>query len=863
MVVKVNPGAKNPTHDISLSDGVQTWGLRLDGGPKAIQETPQSPSTIHTPRYSAKFGDWEPGYSHLEQRTWHGGRGANDFSLDPARFYDSMMAYTLIEGVAFPAPQWKFASGLRSTHEDLPGDMDWQVLLGSQSYIAAQFTVGGSTFDAQQVRVWLRRIGSPGTLTLEIWTDDGSDKPNTLVASAGDSVDTQVIKDVISQFHGFDVSAASNLSASTKYHVVVFAAGTDSTANHWELGVNAGGAASSQSSDGSSWNNATFSLYYRVEDADTNRKFHFFEMEGGLYAVDQKADESDSSLYMQGERGRATAGGNNTLTDTNMGADTAWANDQWNGWYIKIFAGTGRGQWRLISDTSAAGVITVSESWDINPNNTSDYVIYGGDAWQSISLTGDALTGVVKDVAVFNKFATFARGSSTVILFVRYNNGAHEGDNAPADNRAKVDLLHVAHKPSGGPMLWLARNTDVSVARMRTFAWGAAASSSISDAISVGSQSWEMINLTDLNGRIFIAKVDGLYTVSNDRARKLNIGLEFIKSDNNGQAMIAHSSSLYFSWGDFSLQRMVGRSLSGVGPNRGVGLPDGRKGVVAALASHPEGLFAGIDAGQSGTSSLLIHSGELLGWHEIFRAWDTGVRVQNMAWQVNPGTRPRLWISVGGQLVYQEWPQYTFNPLEDSGANFQHEAVIVAADLDMGAARLPKFIKELTLISERLATGIEVHLEYQLDEHIGTDTWTAAGTFYSSPEDTLLLQRGDVRKIRYRLRLLTNDADVPPVMRATILEAFVRTPLKYQWKVRVKIGHNQLTRVGGKDHDPDAFTTWLKQAARQAKRIHMRSVWEQMDDKYVIVEPPTLIRNFTNRILGWWGGSQDLTIREA
>jgi hypothetical protein len=218
---------------------------------------------------------------------------------------------------------------------------------------------------------------------------------------------------------------------------------------------------------------------------------------------------------------------------------------------------------------------------------------------------------------------------------------------------------------------------------------------------------------------------------------------------------------------------------------------------------------------------------------------------------------------VNGDLVYQEWPKLTLNPLEDSGINFQHEAVLVCADIDMGAARLPKFIKEVTLISQNLTTGIEVALEYQLDEHIGTAAWTQAETFYRSPEDTLAINRGDVRKIRYRLRLLTNDADVPPIVQASILEGFARTPLKYQWKMRIKVGDNQLTLAGAKDHDPDAFMSWLKDAAKQAKRIHMRSNWEQMDDKLVIVEPPTLLRSFSNKLLGWWGGSSDLTLREA
>ncbi|MCH7662561.1 MAG: hypothetical protein IH859_01660 [Chloroflexi bacterium] len=866
MVVRVSPGAKNPTHDISLSDGVQTWGLRLDGGPEAIQETPQTASA-RIPNSFAKFGDWEPGYAQLEQRTWTGGRGSNDFSLDRTRFHDSMMAYTLIDGAAFPAPQWKFATGLCTSHEYLPGDVDWQALLGDNQYIAAQFTVGASSFDAQTIRLWLRRVGSPADLTVEIWTDDGSDKPNALVASATDSVATNIITDVISLFHGFDVSAAASLSASTKYHVVVYAASADNAANHWELGVDAGAAASTQSADGSAWNAATFSLYFRVEDADTNRKFHFFEMKGALYAVDENADGSTSNLYMNGERGRATSGSSNTLTDTDEGISAGWAADQWNGWYIKLTAGTGAGQSRLITAMTSAGVITVDQDWDINPDGASDYVIYAGAAWQPITISGDAISDVVKDVVVFNGFATLAQGENTLALFVRYNGGssppAHQGDNAPNVNLAKVDLLHVSHKPGRGPMLWLVRNADMTITRMKTFSWAAPAASDISDSIKVGSKTWEMINLTDLDGKIFVFKQDGLYSISNDRANKMNIGLDLIKSYNNGQAMSAHNSSLYFSWADFSLQRLVGRDVNSVGPNRGVGLPDGRGGAIVALASHPEGLFACLDAGVDGTSSLLIYTDERLGWHEIFRAWDTGVRVQNLTWQVNPGTRPRLWISAGGEMIYQEWPRRTSNPLEDSGMNYQHEAVLVSADMDMGLARLPKFIKELTLITEKLTTGIEIQLDYQLDADIGGAEWTSAGTFYTSPEDTLPLQRGDVRKIRLRLRLLTNNAGIPPVMRAAILEAFARTPLKYRWNVRVRIADNQLTLVGGKDHDPDAFTTWLKDAARQAKRIHMRAVWEQMDDKFVIVEPPKLRRTFTNRILGWWGGTQEVSIREA
>ena len=123
---------------------------------------------------------------------------------------------------------------------------------------------------------------------------------------------------------------------------------------------------------------------------------------------------------------------------------------------------------------------------------------------------------------------------------------------------------------------------------------------------------------------------------------------------------------------------------------------------------------------------------------------------------------------------------------------------------------------------------------------------------------------GNVRKIRYRLRLLTNNADVSPVVAATVLEGFTRTPLKYQWNMRIRVSDTQSDLSGiGADHDPDEFLAWLKKAAHEARKVHLRSIWEQMDGKYVIVEPPSLIRQFSNNLMGFWGGSVVVTLREA
>ncbi len=370
--VRVSPDETAPNYDVSLADRKRKYGFLLDGGPGSIQEHPDSPISTRVTPGGTKFGDWEPGHSHIEKRTDIGGRGSDDFSADPARFFDSHNLFTLVDNRTFPTLQWKFATGLRTTHENLPGDLTWQPLLSSSLYVSHTFTVGGSNLSADNAEIWLRRKGGPGTLKIEIWTNSGGD-PSSLVASATVSVTTSTITDWPSVFHTADLSAASDLSSGTVYHIVIYGATTDTAASHWEVGADTTGSTSKDSADGSTWATASFDIFFRVSDTDIDRKWHLFQLFGGMYAIDQRADGTASSLLLNGERGKATGGSSTTLVDTDDGMDGTWVNDQWNGWYIKIMTGTGKGQHRLISDTTSAGTITVTPAWDITPSTDSEY----------------------------------------------------------------------------------------------------------------------------------------------------------------------------------------------------------------------------------------------------------------------------------------------------------------------------------------------------------------------------------------------------------------------------------------------------------------------------------------------------------
>jgi hypothetical protein len=287
----------------------------------------------------------------------------------------------------------------------------------------------------------------------------------------------------------------------------------------------------------------------------------------------------------------------------------------------------------------------------------------------------------------------------------------------------------------------------------------------------------------------------------------------------------------------------------------GLQLPLGRQGQIAALqAIGATQLVAGIDA-EDGESSVMLFDGS--GWHELLRAPAVGQRIQSLALQEYPGGRPRMWFGMAGDLAHVELPGETQNPLDEADFEYQHEAVLVGATIDMGAAKLPKFIREIGLLSGNLSSGTQVQLDYQLDGDIGGAAWRSAGVFYSSPLDALPLNLGQLNAIRTRLRLLTNQATRPAVVQATVVEGFARTPLKYQWTLRARLAGDE------QEAAPDAFVAWLQQAAREARKIHMRSVFAALDDKYVIAEPPSVVRESVDAAAQSWGGTATVVVRET
>jgi len=823
---------------VKFSDGKDVFTIELVDGINGIRETGSQPSTLNLVGGGMKYGDFEPNFSHFEQRSWAGGRGNDNFIDDKARFSDSKTAWTWGDKV-FPAPKWRYARGLRSEDRNLSDSMSWYALIGTTRYLAVSFAAAAD-YSADKAYLWIRRRGTPGTLTFELCSDNASPgTPDTVLKTVTKTILN--ITDTVSLYQVFDWTSTQALTTPTIYWVKIYGASTDNDSSHWEIGCDTA-TAGLMSTAGSSWTATTYSPCYRVTDADTARRWIPFVLEGAQYICSDLDSWGNSSVYINGDRGTASSGAAGSITDSGK----AWTVDRYINAWVKIVEGTGLGQARKITANSATA-LTITPDWDRNPDDTSRYVIYKTPWWSTTSIGTHGL-GHVYDVCVGTKVAYFAQGAAVDIRRCRSNADTHDW---AADTDNKADKLHTFYDAANGAQIW--RILANAASRSNVKAWGTALS--FGTSIEIGSTNFLVTNIGDYNNSIWVTKEDSIWTIQDDRAVPLNVGLYGFPSEKTGQSLAAHGLFLYFTWWK-SIERLYGGTLDDVGPWRGEGLPDNREGHIVALEPMLSWLFVGINAGRSGTSSVLLYKDG--GYHEVYRA-PYGEKVRNLFVQSNDETNPWLWTQVGGDLVYQE---YVLNPLQNTTFVYQHEAVLVSSTFDAGHADTYKFWKDLSVASENLnTTGTQIDCDYQENEDVGTSTWTPLQSMYISPSDTVQIGSGEVNRIRYRLRLNTNVSTTPPIVNAAILKGYEVVPVKRLWSMR---GKASTIRRGGRVVDGDELYKWLWKVCQYAGRVEMETVLPGTDDVFKVlvkIEPPTWAWSFVNRALKWTG-QFTITVRE-
>lgn len=733
------------------------WHFKIEGKPQVSYLT-QDQFSIVLNSERRRFGDFD------EQRDWSGGRGGERYSDDSSRYKDAKEAWAWYEGYLFPSLQWQFSSGYRSADFAMVGSKSWRGLFGSTQSISRTFTASAS-YNADKAWIWMRRVGTPDTMTLELRTNSSGSPSSTVLKSA--TVTTSTITDVVSVLQVFDWTSTQALVSGTTYHIVVCGADTDNDLNHWEVAVDTSGVSSKYSASGAgdtgSWTTADFSMYYRITDADINRRWWFFIYNENLYKV---SNEAVTKLY----------------------------------------------------------------KWDETT-----------DVWSEI--TGHGLTTVTGRPVEMNNFCYFPCGDTTAIRV--YNGSAWDAQTVASGQGCATGLALGFSESDNKIQMWRYNNALVSGGT----ATGLRVSVSRADVVApyttdltfresklIGDNSTLITGIDSVNNTLWVRKSNEIGTVTSDRYTELDYGIKKTPSSNNGIAFVAWNGLIYYNW-LFSTQRVFSGTVDNVGSKR---FPSGRQGIDSSYTTYVAWMFIANDAGASGTSSVLLYDG--LAQHEFARAWASGRRIRDVFVQPVANQRARLWFDCGGDSMFIELPDNAVNPLDDSSMKYMHEAVLESSEIDMGtASKLPKFIKEMTLTSKNLdGKGKVVYFDYQLDDEVGDTTYENTppiDRFVTSPEDSININEGNLRRFAYRLRLLTDNQLVPPIIRGIVPNGFARSPARRVLDVTAEV--KDFT-VKGKVQKASDVINWLEELSESAYMVHVRSAFEQYDDFYGVLAPPQI-----------------------
>ena len=316
--------------------------------------------------------------------------------------------------------------------------------------------------------------------------------------------------------------------------------------------------------------------------------------------------------------------------------------------------------------------------------------------------------------------------------------------------------------------------------------------------------------------------------------------LSTVMEEWNGKTSMLHNVYYYVRWMKGGIQRYYNMQLDSVGPDRDTGLPEDRQGQIADMLPYPGRYFVAVDAGATGYSSVLLNNNA--GWHEIYRAPNKGERIRALGYQAISGPRPdRLWISVGDDVVWLVMPSNTLKAYYDDEAEYTHESVVVSSWMSIGMVDVIKQWGSMNIMAENLTKdGIHVEADYQIDQD---PTWYPMAAHYTESPDQEI-KFNDVfgvsaKRLRYRLRLQTNDMHKTPFIKAVVMKTVIRVNTKYCYSMSCRNVINDVNLRG----EPEDMSPWdrlslLTYWANNATALKMNAFTDPFDGKIVFVDPP-------------------------
>jgi len=182
----------------------------------------------------------------------------------------------------------------------------------------------------------------------------------------------------------------------------------------------------------------------------------------------------------------------------------------------------------------------------------------------------------------------------------------------------------------------------------------------------------------------------------------------------------------------FGLYRWNGDTMVAVGPEQGTGLPAARAGKVVKMVGTGNWLFAAVDAGSGGTSSILAYNG-MGGWHEMMRAEVAGQRVRTMGFETI-SSPSRLWYGLSKETRYLMLPDYSDNPWQYVGYEYNVGGELITSWMGGELLEVVKDLYEVVVRAENVSSARPVLVYYEIDR---SGSWTLLGEVTESPRQSL------------------------------------------------------------------------------------------------------------------------------
>ena len=354
--------------------------------------------------------------------------------------------------------------------------------------------------------------------------------------------------------------------------------------------------------------------------------------------------------------------------------------------------------------------------------------------------------------------------------------------------------------------------------------------------------------------RPYVAKEDSIGSIWDGVYSEIAIPeLKWIMSEKNGRAMVQHDVYVYFNMAGGMIERYYEQRLDDVGPNREEGLPRNRQGEVSCLVPYPGRLYAAIDAGLYGYSSVLCYNG--LGWHEIYRSNYVGKSITDLRILSTPGNdiADIMFVSEGTGIYAipiainpaKQYDYQYFGYGEDGD-----KPHIITSWFDFGYREINKYFHSVIITSDctndSTPTGFEYYYElfYQVDDD---KNWTQAGSSGAQPTIEFHLTDDNSlfgKRIRFKIIMYSNSGYTnSPRLLALVAKGIVRLPVKRSWNITFLLEPmydlNKRPLLDDKDDFYDRLMEWAS-SDQHATPLLMRSKNVLYDNINVMIDPPSL-----------------------